>query len=172
MVLAEATSSAQLSAFPTRWAWPHGPVLALALVLLATAGCGASLHQVTQPGTSRLELRLVATNEAEGFKVPTWDGKASFVVEKTAALTDRDIERVRLSKLPDGSPAIEIQFDQTASLALEDLTLKNIGRRLCILVGGKAVIAPAIKERVNGGSVTIAGFSEAETTSIYNVIKK
>jgi preprotein translocase subunit SecD len=144
----------------------------LVVPAVLAAGCGGALGSVTQPGTAKLELRLIATNEADGFKVPTWDGKASLVVEKRAPLCDRDVEMVKLSKLPDGAPAIDLQFDQTASLTLEDFTSKNIGRRVAILVSGKVVIAPAIKERITGGHMTLAGFNATETADIYAKIKK
>lgn len=145
------------------------PLLALAL---AAAGCGAALGGVTQPGTTKLELRLIAKSEAEGFKVMTWDGKVSMFVEKSAPLCDRDVEKVTPSKLPDGKPAIDLMFDQTASLTLEDITSKNIGRRMAILVDGKVVIAPTIKERISGGHMTLAGFNVADTATIYGRIKK
>jgi preprotein translocase subunit SecD len=149
-----------------RLSWP---LFALAL---AVAGCGAALGGVTQPGTAKLELRLIATNEAAGFKVTTWDGKTSVFVEKRAPLNDRDVASVKLSKLPDGAPSIDLLFDQTASLTLEDLTSKNIGRRMAILVAGKVVIAPTIKERIEGGHMTLAGFNAADTADIYGKIKK
>ena len=146
--------------------------LSLLALALAAAGCGAVIVSVTQPGTAKLELRLIAANEANGFKVTTWDGKTTMFVEKRAPLTDKDVETVKLSKMPDGSPAINLVFDQTASLALEDITSKNIGRRLAILVAGKIVIAPTIKERIEGGHMTLAGFNAADTATIFNRIKK
>lgn len=145
--------------------------LALALAIVA-AGCGAGLGSVTQPGTSKLELRLITANEAEGFKVPTWDGKLTMVVEKRVPLNDRDVETVKLSKLPDGAPAIDLQFDQTAALTLEDVTGKNVGRRMALLVDGKIVIAPTIKERITGGHMTLMGPDAAATKTIYDRIKK
>ena len=146
--------------------------LFLVVTALLATGCGAGLAAVTQPGTAKIELRLIAKNEADGFKVPTWDGKLFMFVEKQAPLTDRDVETVRLAKLPTGAPAINLQLDQTASLALEDITLKNVGRRLAILVDGKIVIAPTIKERITGGSMTVAGFDATQTANIFARIKK
>jgi preprotein translocase subunit SecD len=145
--------------------------LVSALTLLV-AGCGAGLGSVTQPGTSKLELRLIAATEADGFKVQTWDGKVTMTVEKLAPLNDRDVESVKLRKLPDGSPAIDIQLDQTAALTLEDITTKNVGRRMAILVGGKIVTAPTIKEKIAGGQMTVTGPDAAATQAIYDRIKK
>jgi preprotein translocase subunit SecD len=148
---------------------------ALALLLAAAllgAGCGAALGGVTAPGTAKLEFRLIAKTDADGLKVPTWDGKVTMFVEKSAALTDRDVEQVKLSKAPDGKPAVALILDQTAKLTLEDITSKNIGRRIAVLVDGKIVMAPTIKEKIEGGHMTIAGFGEAETKAIYDRIKK
>jgi preprotein translocase subunit SecD len=146
-------------------------VLATVLAIFA-AGCGGALSAVTQPGTSKLELRLIAVNEADGFKVPTWDGKVTMVVEKRTYLNEKDVEKVKRSKLPDGSPSIDLVFDQTASLTLEDITAKNQGRSLAILVDGKIVIAPKIKERISEGHMTLAGFDAAQADAIYARIKK
>jgi preprotein translocase subunit SecD len=145
--------------------------LLIALTVFA-AGCGAGLGAITQPGTAKLELRLVATNEADGFKVQTWDGKVTMTVEKRVSLTDRDVEQVKLSKMPDGTPAIDLMFDQTAALTLEDITTKNLNRRMAILVGGKIVTAPTIKEKIEGGHMTLTGPDAAATQSIYERIKK
>ena len=149
----------------------RAPALAITLTVLA-AGCGAALGAVTQPGSSKLELRFIAANEADGFKVPTWDGKVTMVVDKRVYLTDKDVDKVKRSKLPDGSPSIDLMFDQTASLTLEDITSKNIGRTVAILVDGKIVIAPKIKERIEGGHMTLAGFDAAQADAIYARIKK
>ena len=146
--------------------------LSLLALALAAAGCGAVIISVTQPGTAKLELRLIAANEADGFKVTTWDGKATMFVEKRAPLTDRDVDKVRRSKLADGKPAIDLMLDQTAALALEDITSKNIGRRMAVLVGGKIVLAPTIKERIEGGHMTLAGLPAADTAAIFSRIKK
>jgi preprotein translocase subunit SecD len=146
--------------------------IALLALVLFCAGCGAALGSVTQPGTAKLELRLIAKNEADGIKVTTWDGKVTMSVEKSAPLTDRDVDKVKLSKMPDGKPAIDLMLDQTAALTLEDITSKNIGRRMAVLVSGKIVLAPTIKEKIEGGHMTIAGFSEADTNAIYERIKK
>jgi preprotein translocase subunit SecD len=146
-------------------------VLATALVVVA-AGCGGALSSVSQPGTAKLELRLIAANEADGFKVKTWDGKETMTVEKRAYLNEKDLDSVKLAKMPDGSPSINLVFDQTAALTLEDITAKNKGRRMAILVEGKIVIAPSIKERISGGHVTLAGLDAAQTQSIYDKLKK
>jgi len=145
--------------------------LALTLAVLA-AGCGGALASVAQPGTSKLELRLIATNPADGFKVPTYDGKVTMDVEKRVQLTDRDVAEVKRRKLPDGSPAVDLVFDQTASLTLEDITAKNIGRSMAVLVDGKIVIAPKIKERISEGHMTMAGFDAAQADAIYARLKK
>ena len=146
-------------------------VLAFTLSIVA-AGCGAAFSSVTQPGTSRLELRFIAAKEADGFKVQTWDGKLTMFVDKRVYLTEKDVDKVKRSKLPDGSPSIDLMFDQTASLTLEDITSKNVGRTVAILVDGKVVIAPKIKEGISGGHMTLAGFDAAQADTIFARIKK
>ncbi len=143
----------------------------IALAIFAAA-CGAGLASVTQPGASKLELRLIAPNEAEGFKVPTWDGKTTLLVEKRAPLTERDVSTVKLSKLPDGSPVVDVMFDQTAALTLEDITTKNVGKRMALLVNGKVVTAAIIKEKITGGVVALQGPDANATKAIYDLIKK
>jgi preprotein translocase subunit SecD len=148
-------------------------IATLSLILGGLCACGAA--QSAGPnrpvGSSKVELRLIAANEAEGEKVPTWDGKVTMVVDRKVHLTDADFSEVSLGKMPDGAPAISIQLDQTASLTLEDLTAKHRGRRMAVLVGGKIVIAPTIKERIEGGKMSIVGQSPAETEAIYKHIK-
>jgi len=154
---------------------PFPPTFTFALALAlagGTLGCGAAFTNVSKPGTAKLEFRLLAQSDAAGIKVPTWDGKTSMVVERECPLTDRDVETVRLAKLPDGTPVINLQLDQTASITLESVTSKNRGRRLAVLVDGRIVIAPTIKETIAGGHMTIGGFDAAQTTAIFEKIKK
>jgi preprotein translocase subunit SecD len=145
------------------------------LVAGALGGCGAAAAgggaAASQPvGKDKLELRLISQNEAQGTKVPTWDGKFQMSVDGRVWLTQADIKEIKLGKLPDGAPAIDIQLDQTATLVLEDLTLKNKGRKLAVLVDGKIVIAPVIKDIIEGGKMSITGPSPADTAAIYKRI--
>jgi preprotein translocase subunit SecD len=150
--------------------------LLLSLLALTLAACGGAAAQggaaASQPvGKNRLEMRLVSATEGSGIKVPTWDGKLFMFVEPRVWLTDADVSQVTLGKMPDGAPAIAIQLDQTAMLTLEDLTLKNQGRRIAVLVDGRIVIAPTIKDKIDTGKMSIVGPSPADTQKIYERIK-
>jgi len=142
--------------------------LASALMLILVACGGPQKGASSQPaGKAGVEFRLLSPTETGGEQVSTWDGKMKMAVEAKVWFTDRDIETVKLENLPDGSPAINIQLDPTASLALEDLTTKNRGRRIGVLVGGKIVAAPTIKDMIKGGLMTIVGQTPDETRTIY-----
>ncbi|HEY3352503.1 MAG TPA: hypothetical protein VGQ83_04590 [Polyangia bacterium] len=150
------------------------PTTLFTLLALGLCACGAATQAgagASQPiGSSKVELRLIEPNEAAGLKVPTWDGKLFMFVGRLVYLTNADFKEVRLGRLPDGAPAINVQLDQTAALTLEDLTLKNRGRRLAVLVDGKIVTAPTIKEPIEGGKMSIVAASPADTQNIYTRI--
>ncbi len=56
-----------------------------------------------------------------------------------------------------GTPIIKLQFNEEGAILLEELTESLIGSQLGIFVGGEFISAPAINEKISGGSASISG---------------
>jgi preprotein translocase subunit SecD len=68
-----------------------------------------------------------------------------------------------------GKPAISIQFTDEGGKKFEDITGKNIGKALPIILDNEIISAPMVQERISGGSAQISGtftIEEAKQLSI------
>ncbi len=64
-----------------------------------------------------------------------------------------------------GTPVTQILFDEEGGKMFQELTKKNIGKRIAIFVGGELVSAPTVNGEISGGSAIITGsrtFEEAQ----------
>lgn len=61
-------------------------------------------------------------------------------------------------------PVVQILFDEEGATLFQELTKRNIGKRLAIFVGGDLISAPTVQGEISGGSAVITGsanFDEA-----------
>jgi protein-export membrane protein SecD len=56
-------------------------------------------------------------------------------------------------------PVVQITFDDEGAKLFQELTKKNIGRRIAIFVGGQLVSAPTVQTEIIGGIAVITGSS-------------
>lgn len=63
-------------------------------------------------------------------------------------------------------PVVQIAFDAEGAKLFQELTKKNVGKRIAIFVGGELVSAPTVQQEIAGGTAVITGsstFEEART---------
>lgn len=64
-------------------------------------------------------------------------------------------------------PFVQIQFDEEGAKLFEQLTEKNVGKRIAIFVGGELISAPNVNEKIAGGTAQISGqFTTEEAKSL------
>ncbi|OGM10561.1 protein-export membrane protein SecD [Candidatus Woesebacteria bacterium RBG_16_36_11] len=56
-----------------------------------------------------------------------------------------------------GKPAVSLEFTSEGANKFEDLTGKNVGKPLPILLDGQLVSAPVVQEKISGGNAQITG---------------
>ncbi len=56
-----------------------------------------------------------------------------------------------------GVPVVQILFDQQGGQIFQELTKRNIGKRIAIFVGGDLVSAPNVQQEISGGTAVISG---------------
>lgn len=56
-----------------------------------------------------------------------------------------------------GKPVVSIEFSEEGGKKFEELTEKNIGKALPILLDGQLVSAPIVQDKISGGSAQITG---------------
>jgi preprotein translocase subunit SecD len=66
-----------------------------------------------------------------------------------------------------GEPVISFRMTASSARAFAELTRQNVGRKVAILIDGRMVIAPVIREPILGGSGQVSGhFSPEEAREI------
>ncbi len=103
--------------------------------------------------TAQLEFALLDNSPGaslSGYLVPT-------------GLTGAQLKRAVVQFNPQTNvPEVGIEFDTTGSDLFADITEKNVGKQLAILLDGSPVMAPMINEPIYGGTAAISGGFTAE----------
>ena len=67
-------------------------------------------------------------------------------------------------------PIVSLRFDSAGARQFADITSKNVGRPFAIVLDGKVLSAPVIKEPISGGSGQIGGSFTVEDTAVLSAL--
>lgn len=56
-----------------------------------------------------------------------------------------------------GTPLVQIQFDPEGGRMFQEMTKRNVGKRIAIFVGGDLISAPTVQGEISGGNAVITG---------------
>ncbi len=119
---------------------------------------------LTEPIIQRQGERRIIV-ELPGIKDPD---KAIQVIGKTAmlefkdedgntALTGTDLQNAKEETDQQGQNLVSLEFSSDGGQKFADLTTKNVGRKIAILLDGEVLTAPNVKEPILGGKAVITG---------------
>lgn len=84
-----------------------------------------------------------------------------------SALTGKYLERAEVSFDPNsGAPEVDLQFNSEGAKLFEELTGKNVGKRIAIYLDEVPISVPVVNEAISGGKARISGdftIDEAKT---------
>jgi SecD/SecF fusion protein len=130
--------------------------------------------------TAHLEFKLVSDNETvikdalagnppAGFEVKQLEEEGrpleSLILESEAVLTGDRLTNASVGFDNYGQSTVEVQFDKEGAKIFDEVTFKNIGRRLAIVLDGKVHSAPVIRDRIPNGQGQISGNFTVEQAS-------
>jgi preprotein translocase subunit SecD len=146
--------------------------LAAVLIALATGAAGSSSSPVFQ-------IRLVLdepSSESEEMSVINRfkdamnnDQNLTNVihVQKAVLLDQTALKSATVQKAKIGQPTIGVTFSEDGRKRFAEITRQNIGKRLAIVIAGRAYCAPKIMTEISGGKAQITGnFSEQEAKDL------
>jgi preprotein translocase subunit SecD len=116
------------------------------------AGCD-NHHRVA------VEVRLVENNPADTLvemNMKVWGGQETFFVHREVLLTEADVRKATVVNY-NGRPAIELTLDEIARRELQDLTRRNVGRTLGVVINGRLQSTSVIEGPVDDGVVLVTG---------------
>jgi preprotein translocase subunit SecD len=114
-----------------------------------------------------LDVGLAApcTSKTAGRPMKDPDGAGSICLERAPFLTTRDVESAEVHHNGAGHPVVFLVFHSEAAMRELQVTMKNIGNRVGIVLNGQLVSAP----KIPGGSRFLfidGGFSQAQAEAL------
>lgn len=127
-----------------------------AIAWLLPACLGVETYRERGPAPS-LSIRMVAEEGREGEVLPRWSGETSemLAVERGEVVSAQHIRHVRLLDAADGSRVLVLDLDDTGRARLAEASSLGIGRRLAIVVEGRIVAAPTIRNALTEGEAYV-----------------
>jgi preprotein translocase subunit SecD len=141
------------------------------LLLPGVADPSRAISVATRNG--QLAFRLVERPASSGetgldrapadAEVLASDQNRRYVVQRKVAMTGDDlIDASVAADQRTGEPAISFRFNSAGTRRFGELTQANVGRAFAIVLDGKILAAPVIREPIVGGSAQIVGGFTAE----------
>jgi preprotein translocase subunit SecD len=99
--------------------------------------------------------------------------RVPFVVRKRAVVTGADLATARVSiDQTTSEPYVSVTFNEAGARVFAEVSEKNVGRRLAIILDGSIHSAPVIRERIPGGQAQITGgFTPESATDLAIVLR-
>ena len=141
------------------------PALVVLTALVSSADPG-------EKSNTRIEFRIGESRPGAGLAEMRIPGRDTNVyVHKEVVLSDRDIAaaKARAAEISPGAlrPQIDIVFTEKGKEKFARVTAAALGKHLAILLDGKLVSAPVVREQITGGQAVIVGsFTMAEAKRI------
>lgn len=144
--------------------------------------------------SARLQFRLVHPNNAqelqayyanpktyvapEGYELmksqESRDGKLVeefYLVEREAQMDGKEIDNAYAAMDQYGQRQILLSFKTKGALQFGEVTSRNVGRQLAIVLDGQLYSAPVIRQAITGGNAEISGnFSREDAENISNAL--
>ncbi len=139
---------------------------------VAIALGAASLAPAAEPAGAKVEVRRAESKPAEGLTEATVAGTDEKVyLHKEVELTAQDIAQARAVEDKQAGPAVEIVFTREGQKKIAQLSEGHKGKPLAILVGGKVIAAPVVRDKL-GEKVLITGkYTKDEAQKLAKSIK-
>lgn len=164
----------------------HVVILMIVLVLGSAFGCsrsGGDAEQVSStssatdsslraPSTVQgFEARFVVVNDQGGVPVKTWHDGTTLHLDDEAIINSDDVVEVNEEVGSDGRESLILRLDDSSATRFAVITGQKIGRQLALVVGGKVVHSPTIREAITGGSIRVSKCSGLEISQMAELIK-
>jgi len=111
------------------------PLLALPFVVSAQNG---------PPVTLAVHLLVDCSSDGAGQHIRLPGMEASRCLDRTPFLTQKDVASAELHTNSKGHPTIFLTFHEDAAIRELDITRRNVGNRVAIVVNGRVVAAPEV----------------------------
>jgi preprotein translocase subunit SecD len=98
-------------------------------------------------------------------------GKQYYLVDRAQVVTGRDLKSAQPGQGRFGEPVVNFNLKPEGGRIFADVTGKNIGTPLAIILDGKVMSAPSINARIQDSGVIEGRFSQQEAQDLATVLK-
>jgi preprotein translocase subunit SecD len=149
----------------------YAKVLGAAAVLTCTLPWASGIEPGDNQGV-RFEIRLAETQPAKGLTEAIVEGTTRKVyLHKEAALTNKDVAMAQATTRDGDSAVIDVRLTEDGAKKLAKLTANHVGQPLAIMLDGKVLAAPVVRDPITGGKALITGnFTKEEAARIAGAI--
>ncbi len=98
-------------------------------------------------------------------------GKYYYAVEKRRTVTGRDLSNARPGQGQFGQPIVEFTLKPAGADAFGELTGKNVGSGLAIVLDGRVVSAPVVNSRISDRGQIEGGFTAKSAQDLSTVLR-
>lgn len=143
------------------------------LMLLTSLGClhAGIADAPADKAQAKVEFRRAEIKPAEGLIEATVEGsKDKIYLHKTAEVTAADVAEARAATDNSGRPAIEVRFTKEGGQKMLKLTEQHRDKPLAILIEGKVISAPIIRDKFGERAVISGKFTEEEVARLVKII--
>lgn len=127
------------------------------------------LRLVIDSSFSKEELEEKLTKDTE--ILPSREGGEWFLLDKIPVITGADLKTAYISQDEFGRPAVGFELKSEAAGKFGDFTMKNIGKRLAIVLEGKVVSAPVIRSRISDRGQITGNFTPEEVRDLALILR-
>jgi preprotein translocase subunit SecD len=120
----------------------------------------------------KLEFRRAESKAADGLTEKTVEGsKTKVYLHKTADATNEDVAQASVATDDQERPTIEITFTKQGARKIAKLTEEHKGKLLAIVIDGRVISAPIIRDPFSERAVITGTFSKEEAEKLARSIK-
>lgn len=134
-------------------------------------GLGLTEPVIQRQGKDRIIVELPGLKDPE--KAIAMLGSTALMEFKddkgNVALTGKDLKDARAQVGQGNAAVVSLEFNEEGGKKFADLTARNIGHTIAIVLDGKVLTAPVVQEAISGGRAQISGqrsVEEAEQLAI------
>lgn len=99
-------------------------------------------------------------------------GNMLLAVKKRAVVSGLNLKTAGIATDENGNPSVSFEFDKIGAEEFANVTAKNVGKRLAIVLDGTIISAPNINTPITGGHGTITGHFSMEEANELSILLK
>jgi protein-export membrane protein SecD len=120
-----------------------------------------SFHMVDE--AAEMNRQPAPTDMVVPVANPREDGATQLIVQKVPLLSGQNLTDAQQTFEGGGQPVVSFKFDSIGAKKFGQITAQNVGKRFAIILDGKIITAPVIKDAILGGSGIISGSFTVQT---------